>query len=82
MSLVSEKIVVVDFGSKNAQLYARRVRGLNVFCQMVGHEVTAEQIKQMNPVGLVYTDNPLGNEISPEVEALELPTIKDFELTD
>ena len=82
MSLASEKIVVVDFGSKNAQLYARRVRGLNVFCQMVGHEVTAEQIKQMNPVGLVYTDNPLGNEISPEVEALELPTIKDFELND
>lgn len=82
MNITSEKILVVDFGSKNAQLYARRVREQNVFCQMVGHEVTVEQIQQFNPVGLIFTDNPLNNTISDAVRQLGLPILEGMELTD
>ena len=82
MNITSEKILVIDFGSKSAQLYARRVREMNVFCQMAGHEVTQEQVRQMNPVGLVFTDNPLGNTLSPAIRELGLPILEDLELTE
>ncbi|MDO4573894.1 MAG: glutamine-hydrolyzing GMP synthase [Planctomycetia bacterium] len=80
MSITREKILVVDFGSKSAQLYARRIREQQVFCQMVGHEVTPRQIQDMAPVGLVFTDNPLGNRLDPAVLALGLPTLEGMTL--
>ncbi len=82
MSITSEKIIVIDFGSKNAQLYARRIRQQNVFCQMAGYEITVEQLEQLNPVGLVFTDNPLGNTCDKAIYSMGLPILDGFTLDD
>ena len=50
-----EKIVVVDFGGQYNQLIARRVRDMNVYSELVPCTTTAEKIKKMNPIGIIFT---------------------------
>ena len=50
-----ERVLVLDFGSQYAQLIARRVREQNVYCEIVRHDITAEQVKQHNPKGLILS---------------------------
>ena len=40
--MTNELVLILDFGSQFGQLIARRVRELNVFCQVVRHDVTAD----------------------------------------
>jgi GMP synthase (glutamine-hydrolysing) len=54
----SQRILVLDFGSQYAQLIARRVREQNVYCEIVKHDITPEQIKEHNPVGLILSGGP------------------------
>ncbi|TLD41060.1 MAG: GMP synthase [glutamine-hydrolyzing] [Candidatus Jettenia ecosi] len=54
----NEKVLILDFGSQYAQLIARRVRENNVFSEIVSHEITAEQIKKINPKGIIFTGGP------------------------
>lgn len=54
----SERILVLDFGAQYAQLIARRVREQNVYCELVRHDITAEQIKNHNPTGLILSGGP------------------------
>ncbi|MDA1018443.1 MAG: glutamine-hydrolyzing GMP synthase [Planctomycetota bacterium] len=56
--LVTERILVLDFGSQTAQLIARRVREQNVFCQIVRHDLTPERIRELNPRGLILSGGP------------------------
>jgi GMP synthase (glutamine-hydrolysing) len=53
-----EKVLVVDFGAQYAQLIARRVREQNVYCEIVRHDVGAEQIRLRNPRGLILSGGP------------------------
>lgn len=53
-----ETVLVVDFGAQYAQLIARRVREAHVFSRIVPHSVTAEQIKQENPVAIILSGGP------------------------
>lgn len=55
---VSERILVLDFGSQTAQLIARRVREQDVFCQIVRHDLTPERIRELNPSGLILSGGP------------------------
>ena len=57
-STSSERILVRDFGSQYAQLIARRVREQNVYCEIVRHGITPEQIKDHNPSGLILSGGP------------------------
>ena len=57
-STSSERILVLDFGSQYAQLIARRVREQNVYCEIVRHGITPEQIKDHNPSGLILSGGP------------------------
>ena len=41
----NERVLVLDFGSQYAQLIARRVREQHVFCEIVRHDISAQQIK-------------------------------------
>lgn len=53
-----ELILVFDFGSQFAQLIARRVRELNVFCQIVRHDLPAERVRELNPKGIILSGGP------------------------
>jgi GMP synthase (glutamine-hydrolysing) len=54
----SETIVILDFGSQYAQLIARRVREKKVYSVLARPDVTAEEIKALNPKGLIFTGGP------------------------
>lgn len=54
----SERILVLDFGSQYAQLIARRVREQQVYCEIVRHDISPEQIAKHNPSGLILSGGP------------------------
>jgi len=51
-------VLVLDFGSQYAQLIARRVREQHVFCEIVRHDIMAEQIATHVPRGLILSGGP------------------------
>ncbi len=53
-----ELVLVFDFGSQYAQLIARRVRDLNVFCQIVRHDLSAARVAELNPKGIILSGGP------------------------
>lgn len=53
-----EKIIVIDFGGQYNQLVARRVRESNVYCEIYSYKTEIEQIKAMNPKGIILTGGP------------------------
>ncbi|MCO6454525.1 MAG: glutamine-hydrolyzing GMP synthase [Pirellulaceae bacterium] len=53
-----ERILVLDFGSQYAQLIARRVREQHVYCEIVRHDITAAQVRQHQPCGLILSGGP------------------------
>ena len=54
----SETIVILDFGSQYAQLIARRVRENHVYSVLAGADISLEQLRQINPKGLIFTGGP------------------------
>ena len=53
-----EKVLVIDFGGQYNQLVARRVRECNVYCEIYSYRTDLEQIKAMNPKGIILTGGP------------------------
>lgn len=74
-----ETVVVVDFGGQYSQLIARRVRDLKVYSELVPCTTSAEKIKEINPIGIIFTGGPLSTfddtalTIDPEVFNLNIP---------
>jgi len=50
-----EKIVVLDFGSQYNQLITRRIREFGVFSELQPHTISAQEIKEMNAVGIIFS---------------------------
>ena len=53
-----ELIIVLDFGGQYNQLIARRVRECNVYCEIYSYKKDLEEIKAMNPRGIILTGGP------------------------
>lgn len=53
-----EKIIVIDFGGQYNQLVARRVRECSVYCEIYSYRTDIEQIRAMNPKGIILTGGP------------------------
>lgn len=53
-----EKILVLDFGGQYNQLIARRVRECGVYCEVKSYKTPLEEIKRLNPVGIIFTGGP------------------------
>ncbi|MFI3231491.1 MAG: glutamine-hydrolyzing GMP synthase, partial [bacterium] len=53
-----ELVIVLDFGGQYNQLIARRVRDLNVYCEVLSYETPLEEIKARNPKGIIFTGGP------------------------
>ncbi|MGA4722444.1 MULTISPECIES: glutamine-hydrolyzing GMP synthase [Bacillales] len=58
LHVMSEMIVVLDFGGQYNQLIARRIRDLGVYSELHPHTTTAEDIKKMNPKGIIFSGGP------------------------
>lgn len=53
-----EMVIVLDFGSQYNQLITRRIREFGVYSELHPHTITAEEIKQMNPKGIIFSGGP------------------------
>jgi GMP synthase (glutamine-hydrolysing) len=54
----SRPVLVVDFGAQYAQLIARRVREASVYSEIVAHSITAAEVTEKNPIGIVLSGGP------------------------
>lgn len=54
----SERVLVLDFGSQFAQLIARRVREQHVYCEIIRHNITADRVRKLAPIGLILSGGP------------------------
>ena len=53
-----DKIIVLDFGSQYNQLITRRIREFGIYSELLSHKITAEEIKQMAPKGIIFSGGP------------------------
>lgn len=76
-----EKIVVLDYGSKYNQLFTRTIREFGVYSELHAHSTTVEQVKKMNPVGIVLSGGNssageiTANDVDPELFNLGIPVL-------
>lgn len=53
-----QMVVIIDFGGQYNQLIARRVRECGVYCEVKSYKTELDQIKALNPVGIIFTGGP------------------------
>lgn len=76
-----EKVLVLDFGGQYNQLIARRVRDLNVYCDLKNCDMSIGEIKDYNPIGIIFTGGPnsvyeeTSPHVSPEIFNLGIPVL-------
>ena len=54
----AEKILILDFGSQYTQLIARRLRELEVYCEILPYKATKKQIEDAHPAGIILSGGP------------------------
>jgi GMP synthase (glutamine-hydrolysing) len=55
---IVDTVLVVDFGAQYAQLIARRVREAHVFSEIVPHTITAAELAERRPAGVIFSGGP------------------------
>jgi len=53
-----EFVAILDFGSQFVQLIARRVREQKVYCEILSHETTAEELRARDVKGIIFSGGP------------------------
>ena len=56
--MYNQKILILDFGGQYNQLIARRVRECNVYCEVKPHDMSLEEIRAFDPIGIIFTGGP------------------------
>jgi GMP synthase (glutamine-hydrolysing) len=56
--IAQDTILVLDFGSQYSQLIARRVREARVYCELVPGTISAAEIRNRSPRGLIFSGGP------------------------
>ncbi|MDE5854273.1 MAG: glutamine-hydrolyzing GMP synthase, partial [Ruminococcus sp.] len=73
--------IVLDFGGQYNQLIARRVRDAGVYCEIKSHTTPIEELKALNPMGIIFTGGPnsvyveSSPHISKEIFDLNIPIL-------
>jgi GMP synthase (glutamine-hydrolysing) len=53
-----DTVLVVDFGAQYSQLIARRVREAGVYSEIVPHSITARELAERKPAGVIFSGGP------------------------
>lgn len=56
--MAREKILIIDFGSQYNQLIARKVRELNVFCEILPPDFSIESVNTNEVKGIIFSGGP------------------------
>ncbi len=51
-------VIVIDFGSQYSRLIARRIRELNVYCEVLPATTPWEEIDRLRPRGFIFSGGP------------------------
>ena len=76
-----DKVLVVDFGAQYAQLIARRVREARVFSEIVPRDITAREVADRQPVGIILSGGPASvyaddaYDLDPDILTLGIPIL-------
>lgn len=67
--MAHQLVIVLDFGGQYNQLIARRVRECGVYCEVKSYKTSIEEIKALNPKGIIFTGGPnsVYKETSPHI---------------
>jgi GMP synthase (glutamine-hydrolysing) len=74
-------IVILDFGSQYSELIARRIRETQVYSEVLSYRTTAEQLRQLNPKGIILSGgpssvyDPAAPQSDPEIWNLGVPVL-------
>ena len=74
-------VVILDFGAINAQMAAKAVRQLNIYCEVVPYSAKVERIQALKPKALIYQRGmecgarTLGREVPAETAKLDVPVL-------
>ena len=74
-------VVVVDLGAQYAQMIARRVREAHVYSEIVPHTISAEELRERRPAGIILTGGPAsvyeegGPQVDPGLFELGVPVL-------
>ena len=55
---MTDKILILDFGSQGTQLIARRVREAGVYCEIWPYTAGDERIRRFEPRGIILSGGP------------------------
>ncbi len=58
MTIHNEAVLILDFGGQYSQLIARRVRDLNVYCEIKSYKTPVEEIQKAGYKGIIFTGGP------------------------
>jgi GMP synthase (glutamine-hydrolysing) len=81
MATKHDCVVILDFGAINAQMAAKAVRALNIYCEVLPYTAAAARVAALNPKALIYQrgaacgERTAGREPLAEVAALGLPVL-------
>ena len=76
-----EKVLLIDFGGQYKQLIARKIRELNVYCEIRPNRVLAEEVLAAGYQAIVFTGGPASvnaegaPELDPKIFELGLPIL-------
>ena len=76
-----QKVLVFDFGAQYGQLIARRVRDLHVYSEIVPCDITADEVRALEPSAIILSGGPASvyaedaPSIDPGVLALGIPVL-------
>lgn len=76
-----DKIIVLDFGSQYNQLITRRVREFGIYSELLSHKISAAEIKEIAPKGIIFSGGPNSVydedalRVDPEIFELGIPIL-------
>ena len=74
-------VAILDFGAINAQMAAKAVRQLNIYCEVIPYSANIEKITALNPKALIYQrgaacgERTLGRKVPEETQKLGIPVL-------